>query len=58
MGKLRAIPQVSTKYFFVKVRPGKIDKSKVVTKLREELGKKFSEQDILSALPAGGVEII
>ncbi len=55
--KLRAVPESSAKSFFLKIIPGNIDKQQMVSKLQEILPSSFSKEDILSALPAGGLSI-
>jgi len=60
-GKLRAVPEQtikSKKDALLKIRPGKIDKSIMLPKLQVELHESFSQEDLLSALPAGGVAIV
>ena len=56
---LRAIPEktVNAKDILLKITPGKTDKVKMLPQLKEALKDKFSEAEILSALPAGGLEI-
>jgi len=56
---LRAVPEKSVmkKNTFLKVCPGKIDKKNMVNKILKEIGKDFDKNDILSALPPGGVRI-
>ncbi len=58
---LRAVPEKaakSKKAILLKIIPGKTDKIKMLPKLLELLNNKFSKEEILSALPAGGIEII
>ena len=57
-GKLRAVPEITSKKYLLKIRPGKIDKSKMLLKLQVELHEDFSKEELLSALPAGGIEIV
>tara|TARA_Y100000310_G_C20699553_1_gene828457 strand:- start:5460 stop:6050 length:591 start_codon:yes stop_codon:yes gene_type:complete len=57
---LRAVPESSVKskkQILLRIVPGKIDKSSLLPKLAMELGEKFSQEEILSALPAGGIKI-
>ena len=57
--KLRAVPEqsVSKGKILIKIAPGKIDKRQMLSKLKSSL-KKYSDEDIMSALPSGGVKII
>ena len=59
---LRAVPKKSVKKneILIEICPGKKDKEKMATEIIKELsekGKKIKKEDILSALPAGGVKI-
>lgn len=57
---LRAVPEKSVKNkrdVLLKICPGKIQKEDFITKLAVEIGEKFSQNEILSALPAGGIRI-
>lgn len=58
-GILRAVPieTVKSKDILLKVTPGKVDKTKMLNELKTKLKNKFSSDQILSALPAGGLEI-
>ena len=56
----RAVPEISTKKseILLKICPGKIDKVKSLDKFKKELKDEDLDKDeILSALPAGGVRI-
>lgn len=55
---LRAIPEKSAKKALLKIIPGAIDKEKQADKIALLLKGKFSKQNILQALPAGGVKIV
>lgn len=55
---LRAVPEKSANKVFLKIRPGKKDKTLMVDKLKEKLKIEVTSEEILSALPSGGVEII
>lgn len=59
-GLLRAVPvsAVPTKNVLLKIRPGKIDKREMLPKFQIMLDKHFSEEELLSAIPAGGVSIV
>jgi hypothetical protein len=59
-GKLRAVPEKSVKKkdILLKIKPGKIDKKDILPKLQIELTESFSQEELLSALPSGGVAIV
>lgn len=52
---LRAVPYGSTKKTLIVIRPGNVDKSEIAAQLGVELGDKFTHDEIVAALPAGGV---
>lgn len=57
---LRAVPESTVKdksQILLKICPGSIDKKDIIPKLQIELHEAFSENEILSALPAGGISI-
>jgi hypothetical protein len=54
---LRAVPESVASKPLLKITPGKTDKTKLIGELKEKLNNKFLAEDILSALPAGGIEI-
>ncbi|MDP1695334.1 MAG: NFACT RNA binding domain-containing protein [archaeon] len=57
---LRAIPEIAIKdkrEILLKIMPGKISKEDMLSKLKLEIEGNFSNEEILSALPAGGVAI-
>lgn len=56
---LRAVPESITNKseILLKIMPGKKDKMEMLQEIKEALKQKFTDEDILSALPAGGVEI-
>lgn len=59
--KLRAVPELSVKNkknILLKIRPGKMDKTEMLPKFQVVLKDHFSQEDLLSALPAGGVKIV
>jgi hypothetical protein len=58
-GILRAVPESTIKNSeaLIKVKPGNIDKMKMLPKIKEIIPN-TSDEEILSALPAGGVEIV
>lgn len=59
-GILRAVPPAtvkSKKDIFLKVIPGKIDKVEMLPKLQVEMAEHVNQDELLSALPAGGVAI-
>ena len=60
-GKLRGVPEESVKSkkdILLRIYPGKIDKVNMLPKISMELEEGFSQDEILSALPAGGLEIV
>jgi hypothetical protein len=59
-GVLRAVPESavkSKKDSFIKICPGKIDKKDFLPKIDIELDGTFTQEEVLSALPAGGIKI-
>lgn len=56
-GKLRAVPELTTKKYLLKVKPGRLDKKNMLLKLQIEMHDHYSPKEILSALPAGGIAI-
>lgn len=58
--KIRAVPEKSVKSkkdILLKIMPGKIDKQLMLAKLQVYLSDSYSREDLLSALPAGGIQI-
>ncbi len=57
---LRAVPELTAKKkdILLKIRPGKIDKTEMLPKFHVILDKHFSQEELLSALPAGGITIV
>lgn len=58
--KIRAVPEKSVKSkkdILLKIMPGKIDKQLMLAKLQVYLSGSYSREDLLSALPAGGIQI-
>ena len=57
---LRAVPEPTAKKkdILLKIRPGKIDKTEMLPKFHVILDKHFSQEELLSALPAGGITIV
>jgi hypothetical protein len=57
-GILRAVPPNSANKseILAKIVPGKVDKSLMIQKLNHEMGD-FNQQEIISALPSGGIKI-
>jgi hypothetical protein len=58
---LRAVPELTIKNkkdILLKIRPGKIDKREMLPKFHVILDKHFSQEELLSALPPGGVSIV
>lgn len=59
--KLRAVPEFvvkNKKDILLKIRPGKIDKQEMLPKFQILLNESFSQEELLSALPSGGVTIV
>ena len=59
--KLRAVPESvakSKKQILLKIVPGEIDKQQILPKLQITLNQEFNQDELLSALPAGGTRII
>ena len=56
---LRAVPisTLKNKKPLLTIVPGTINKQQMLSKIALELGEKFSQESILSALPSGGVRI-
>ena len=54
---LRAVPESAAEKILLKILPGKIDKSLMLSKLAVELGN-YRQDEILSALPPGGIRIV
>jgi hypothetical protein len=56
---LRAAPiqTLKSKKPLLKIIPGTINKQQMLPKIALELGEKFSQEEILQALPSGGVKI-
>jgi len=60
-GSLRAVPEKSVKNkkdILLKIVPGNIDKSEMLPKLQVELSDSYNQDELLSALPAGGLRIV
>ena len=57
---LRAVPEGAAEKSQILLRlfPGKIDKSDLLPKFQVLLKQEFSQEELLSAIPAGGVSII
>jgi len=56
-GVLRAVPKSAAKPALLKITPGKVDKTDMLTKFQIELDNKLNQNEILAALPAGGIKI-
>lgn len=56
---LRAVPEITTtkKNILLFVCPGKIDKKDMLTKIQIALDEDLNQEELLSALPSGGVKI-
>ncbi len=58
--KLRAVPEKTIKNkknILIKIKPGKIDKKDLLPKLQVEISEHLNQDELLSALPAGGIAI-
>jgi len=58
-GVLRAVPisSIKKKGNLLKIHPGKIEKIDIIPKIQIELNESLSQEEILSALPSGGIRI-
>ncbi|MDO8459483.1 MAG: NFACT RNA binding domain-containing protein [Nanoarchaeota archaeon] len=59
-GVLRAVPRKSVKRkssILLKIHPGKIDKQQMILNIQNNMKNKINPNEILAALPAGGVSI-
>jgi len=59
--RLRAVPESTVKIkkdILLKIIPGKIDKQLILPKIQINLDEEFSQEELLSALPSGGIKII
>lgn len=54
-GILRAVPLVKKQEYLLKLAPGSVDKDTMALTLEVELGHDFSHEEIMGALPAGGM---
>jgi len=54
---LRAVPEKSAKSYLLKIEPGNIDKTKIIPEIQKHLPK-INKEEILQALPTGGIKII
>jgi len=56
---LRAVPisVPNKKDILIKIKPGKLEKSHAMPKIQVELSEQLSQEELLSALPAGGIAI-
>lgn len=58
---LRAVPIQTIKNkknIILKIHPGNIDKTQMLSKLQVEMSDHFSQEEFLQALPAGGLSIV
>ncbi|MFH1425641.1 MAG: NFACT RNA binding domain-containing protein [archaeon] len=58
--QLRAVPEQTAKKkdTLLKIRPGKNDKTNMLAKFQLEIKQPFTQEELLSALPPGGVMIV
>jgi len=56
---LRAVPSSTAKKkdILLKIQPGKIDKTEMLAKIQVEIKTPFKQEELLSALPSGGIKI-
>ncbi len=56
---LRAVPEktLKTKKYLLKITPGKIDKKDILPKIQLEIAEHLNQEELLSALPSGGIFI-
>jgi hypothetical protein len=54
---VRAVPENAAKQKLLRILPGKIDKADMIAKIQLEAGQQFKQDELLSALPAGGIKI-
>jgi len=54
---LRAVPEQTTKTFLLKIKPGDIDKTDILSKIQVLLPQSKNQEEILQALPSGGISI-
>lgn len=54
---LRAVPERSADQKLLKILPGKIKKEDIIAKIQLEINKQLKQDELLSALPAGGIRI-
>lgn len=54
---LRAVPENTAKAPLFKILPGKIDKKDLLAKIQIETKLNLTKEEILSALPAGGIKL-
>ena len=60
-GILRAVPEITVKdkkEVLLKLSPGTLDKKDLLPKLELEFDETFTQDEVLSALPAGGLSIL
>lgn len=59
-GTLRAVPPqtVKDRDVLLAIKPGKIDKTEMLPKLQVEMSEHPDQNELLAALPAGGVSIV
>jgi hypothetical protein len=57
---LRAVPEITPKKkdILLKIKPGKLDKQEMLPKFQVVLSQHFSQEELLQALPSGGVSIV
>src|SRR3989344_1162896 len=56
-GVLRAVPEKTVKKGILKILPGKLRKDEIITKIQLSVKESLSQEELFSALPAGGIRI-
>jgi predicted ribosome quality control (RQC) complex YloA/Tae2 family protein len=58
--KLRSVPEKTAKKkdIILKLRPGKVDKYHMLAKFQMEIKEHLNQEELLSALPPGGISIV
>ena len=55
---LRAVPTITSKKFILKIVPGNIDKQDALIKIQMATSAKLDSEELVSAIPAGGIKLI
>jgi len=57
-GILRAVPEKAATRKIFSILPGKVDKKDIIAKIQLETKEQLNQEQLLSALPAGGIKIV